>query len=96
MASKKSARYSRSLSMDYFGFLRDPDAEVVVEAAAHKLVSRMAEYLGQFVIHLLQCYEANPCIRGGVDQHINIAVSAEIIPNGGAKNVKLTYGMRST
>lgn|GEM_PF-2802437 len=87
---------ARSLRMNYFGVEQDLLADVAVEAVARKQVDRMAKYPSQFVSHLLQRHKSDPRIRGEIDQHINIAARAEIIPNGGAENGKLAYGMSAT
>lgn len=95
MASRMSARYSRSLRMNYFGIEHDLVADVAVEAVSRKQVGRTAKYPHQFVTHPLQRHESDPRIRGQIDQHIDIAVRAEIIPNGRAEDRKLPHGMSS-
>ena len=82
--------------MNFFGVEQDLLADVTVEAVARKQIDRTAKDLGQFITHLLQRHQADPRIGGEIDQHINIAVRIEIIPNGGAENGKLAHGMGAT
>ena len=93
MASRMPARYSRSLGMDYFCVEQALVADVAVEAISPKQFDRTANYPSQFVTHPLQRHESDPCIRGGIDRHIDITVRAEIIPGGGTQNGKLAHGM---
>lgn len=81
--------------MDYFGFEQDLVTDVTVEAASRKQVDRTAKYPSQFVTHPLQRHESDPRIRVQINQHIDIAFRAEIIPNGRSEDGKLAHCMNA-
>ena len=74
--------------MDCFGIEQDLVTDVTVEAASRMQIDRTAKYPSQFVTHPLQGHESDPRIRGQINQHIDIAFRAEIIPNGRAEDGK--------
>lgn len=67
--------------------------EVAVKAVACQQVDQPPEDAGEFVTHPLQGNQANACVRGQINQYVD--VGCEIITYRQTEHRQLAYGMRT-